>query len=225
MFTVREAITDIYRKMGNLSKSQVDLLVVLSRLYSVINRRLTQLNLSTNNWILSYVDLEDSGEFRNVLPTTDFANVVAIEHIGWDDEEGHGIPIEVINPINAANAVADNKRAIGFYIDSGTGDWNYVTTFKNYEGTLRVWYEPNLAVPAGIEQNINIKNIFKDLITSETAYFMMDYVNSSMPVEKAGRIKLSLREDFMLWDDEWKEELQKGRQLKSVVRTPFRAGM
>jgi len=65
--------------------------------------------------------------------------------------------------------------------------------------------------------------MFKDLLTSETAYYLMDYAKRIAPQTLQG-IKQSLREDYLLWDAEWTEELQKGRQLKSVRRTPFRAG-
>lgn len=223
MFTVRNCLTDIYLKMGNLSKTQVDLPVVLSRLYSVINRRMAQMNLSTNNWVLSYVDVEDSDEFRNVLPALNFSNVVTVELINSDDEDALGQPIEVINATNLANARIDGKRAIGFYIDNDTGDWMYGLTFKGFEGMLRIWYEPNSPVPAGIINNVKIKSIFKDLITSETAYFLMDYTKG-LSVDLKMSIKQSLFEDKQLWDAEWVEEMQKGRQIKNAVRTPFRAG-
>lgn len=223
MFTVKECLTDIYQKMGNLSKTQVDLSVVLSRFYSVINRRLAQMNLSTNNWILDFIDVEDSNEFYNVLSAANFSNAVSVELVDFDSENTIGIPIEIVNPINITVAREQGKRAIGFYQNATTRQWQYVTTFKDFQGKLKIWFEPNSPVPAGINNSIKIKDMFKDLLTTETAYFLMDYAKRIAPQTLQG-IKQSLREDYLLWDAEWTEELQKGRQLKSVRRTPFRAG-
>jgi len=101
-------------KDGQPEQTQVDLSVVLSRLYSVINRRLAQINLSTNNWILDFVEVEDSSEYHNLLPAFNFSNAVSVELIDFDSDNTIGIPIEVINPINVTVAREQGKRAIGF---------------------------------------------------------------------------------------------------------------
>lgn len=225
MISVKSCLTDIYIKMGNISKSQLDLAVVLSRLYSVINRLLVESSLSTNNYILSSFEIENSGVYREPVPVSNFLNAVYVEYVsGSGQPETYGKDVEIVNIININNARTDGKLAIAFYQDDDTGDWHYATSVANFDGTFRVWYETDSPAPKGINESIYIADIFKDMVTSWTAYFLMDYVKNMNPAT-VDRVKASLLQDFMDWKELWKEQLQKGRQQKKVVRTGFMAGM
>src|ERR1051326_3052901 len=218
-------------KLGNVSEAQMPLHVLLSRLYSVIDKSIVELNISTQNWILRPFNFSFNGKDTYSLDgADDFGTPVLVEVAEYPG--GIYVPVEMINRTNIRLAQESSKAAAAF--DTVDGSLQIHFTIPSYSGVARVWYEPDTPTPRQLDANVPLKNLFRNYVTSEVALLCLPYVNypTSVNSDFKSQLKDSLMADIVGlppdyeggWREAWQLEITRAKIQGRATKIPFRAG-
>jgi hypothetical protein len=232
---VQSYVSDIRMKLGNVGERDLPLHILLSRLYSVINKRIVELNISTQNWVLRWYEFSFNGSDTYPLSgIEDFGNPILVEIA--DVSGGTYIPIETVNRTNVRLAMEANKAAAAFDVIDEQPMIHF--TIPAYLGVARIWYEPDTPQPRNLSANVPLKRLFRDYITTEVSLLCLPYVNYSQQTPgEAMAFKSSLRDSFVAeieglppdyeggWREAWMNAITRAKIQGRASRIPFRAGV
>lgn len=231
---LRSYVSDVRMKLGNVGERELPLHVMLSRLYSIVNKRLVELNLSSQNWLLRAFEFPLNGTDTYPLSGAEgFGTPVMVEIASG--QGGNYIPIEMVNRTNLQLVHGSGKVGVAFDSDGNTPTIRLST--PGY-GSLKIWYEPDEPMPRNLEANVPLQRLFRDYVTTEAAMLCLPYVRYfDRDANDARLFKGDLAVSFNLelngsppdyndgWRNAWQIQINRAKNQGVVTRRPFRAGM
>ena len=224
LLQVKDYVSDIYVLLGNLTRDQLPIEIVLRLLYNELDKRRIQLNLTENNQFLvskekAIVDARDQ-----LVSIADFGSVVAVHLINpFSLTEA---PVEIVNFNTLPAWETDGQLRVSLYGNPLRIRYSLDLT-PQLGWSFRFWYEPD-AVSRGINSNVNINQTFRSLVTISVAMACLPH--AEIPENKKTQLALSFAtqlggqsEDGSL-ENLWYKDISFQGQYGNNVRRPFRAG-
>jgi hypothetical protein len=225
MYAVEDYKDSVYVRLGNLRTNQLDLVVVLENLYAAISKRIVELNLSSQNWLLKKVPVTLDGRSEYPLNADDFGTPVIVRVT--DPMGGDAVGVEMVNVANFELARESGSGAVAFISDE-SGQTSVRLTAAQGGGRLEVWYEPDTPMPHELEASVPLRKLFKDFVVAEASRMCLPHVRYSgsrqEQMQTKQEIRNELQQDIMEWKDLWETEINRSKTQSKVIRQPFRAG-
>jgi len=213
---VREIIASAYMLLNNASEQELDYMVAIEK-YSVVASKMQQekiLGSNTPDIVKTTLDFTDTGIADETF--TDFTEDVV--YLKFNEAIIPQVPITLLDTYRESGA-----QAVAFYKESGVGK---VELAQKQSGTLYVWYEPRPLINRADDDNSEIEDAFKYLMSTRLAYALIYYVHFKDPQKEAdkGLLLRGLQEESSEAKDIYKEKVNRiDNGNKPFSRIPFMA--
>lgn len=166
---IKDFVNDIYRMCGNLTRDQLPLETVLVYLYNEIQKRVKQMGISEENYLLKSAERPILNPREQLVNIGDFGTPVAVMLIDPMSTLDNPVelPTEIVN-FNALETVGYSGRvACAFYGTGNTRKIRWSMPLAAYTiWRIKFWYEPADEVKKGFNADTPIPSDFKPLVTS-----------------------------------------------------------
>lgn len=217
---IRQVISDTYAKLGNLTRADLPMEVVLPLLYDIVNSRLIEAGLSDSDQLLKSTEKAITDQDMPLsISDFGFLHVVLMFRPGSERTfEVHQVPFSEISKCKGEGLLRCNVYGtpprIVFSLDP-------LPRFNR----MQVWYEPGNPQARGTDQEVaGIPPIFRGMLSDELAWLCIPYVQNQSPEVMVGiGERLGIR--YAQLADLWDRYLMSARLQKGTInRRPFRAG-
>lgn len=215
MFKIKDVIATTYVLLNNCSEEELDYVVVVEQLASVLTQMKTEKLLSNSDDVIykGTVTFNDTtGLVTNSL--TNFGTPVYLEY--------NGIPIDE-SPVAQLDVFAEmGVQRAAFWTDASTG-LNKIQLSVQEAGTLKIWYESSISILLKPDSDVQLQDSLKYCLASRLAQRCIPYVNfkdmkkvASLPV-----VALSLSNQAEDWRHIYLELVNRIGMNRPFTRVPF----
>lgn len=227
LLQVKDYVNDVYVLLGNVTRDQVPLELVLKLLYNELDKRRIQMGLSENNQFLKVAEkniLDQRDQLVSVADINMAADVVAV-HLA-NPENFWERPLEIVNFNTLPGWETDGQLKVALYGQPLRIRFSLDMT-PNLSWNLKFWYEPDV-VTRGINSNVVIPTIFKSLVTLSVALHALP--DAEIPPEKKAEkmssfvAQLGNQDIDGSLENAWYKHISFQGNYGGNFRRPFRAG-
>lgn len=217
---IKQYLDDIYKKVGNVTRDQLPLEIVLTYLYDELNKRSKMMDISEQNYFLKYADRALTHEQDQPVSIEDFGTPVAVWFINpFTDIE---IPVEMVN-FSALSGIGAHDGRLVCTIYGSPKRIRFAVKLNHYSGwRIKYWYEPVNEVEKGPEANSIVPDKFRALVTSAVARMVLPF--AEIPADMKQMIDSNLATEIIQWEQLWDQDINSSKQYGNNKRTAFRAG-
>jgi hypothetical protein len=224
LLQVKDYVNDVYVLMGNLTRDQLPIEIVLRLLYNELDKRRIQLNLTENNQFLISKEKTIVDPRDQLVSINDFGSAVAVHLINpFNQSES---PVEIVNFNTLPAYETDGQLRVSLYGNPLRIRYSLDLT-PQIGWSFKFWYEPD-TVSRGINANVNINQTFRSLVTLSVA--MASLPHAEIPEEKKAQLALSFASQLGNQNENgslenlWYIDIAFQGQYGNNYRRPFRAG-
>lgn len=183
--SLRCSAASVYALLGNLPMDQLPLEVVLPLYNMVVQKRLNDLKISTNNWFTQYVDRTVTGEEIH-LGIDNFGTPVQVQVEVSGIVQPYWKPMQIVSFEGLQDWRETGKLVCAF---RGQGADAYLKLDRNYllPSRVRIWYEPESQMVDGYGSEVPIPVNFIEFINMEVAMLCAPHAQDLTP-EQAQRM-------------------------------------
>ncbi len=224
LLQIKDYVSDVYVLLGNLTRDQLPIEIVLRLLYNELDKRRIQLNLTENNQFLVKKEKAITDARDQLVNISDFGSPVAVHLVNPFNMIEK--PIEMVNFNTLPQWETDGQLKVSLYgnplrirysldLTPQLG-WNFI-----------FWYEPD-TVSRGINSNVQINQTFKSLVTISVAKACLPHVE--LDVQKKAELVMSFTDQLGNQDIDgslenlWYKEISFQGTYGGNYRRPWRAG-
>lgn len=217
---VRDILATGYVLLDNASEDEMDYVVALELLGSVLNVMRQEQILGNLDEIITKEEVtfsDTTGLASNQF--TAFGDVVYLEF--------NGDPIEEC-PVGMLDMYASQGlQRVAFWKDSADSNAPYIQLSIPQMGTLKVWYEREAAESNNPTADVNFPESLRWCIACRWGVLALDYVKFMDPIKMTNkdRVKDSLKNMAKKWEEIYLTKINKIGTGRPFSRQPFMAGV
>jgi hypothetical protein len=215
---VSELLSRTSDYLGRPTQDKLSLGIILPFLLDSINFYGVDLQLSSENWLLTNEVITPSAK-EELVTLSNFSVPVAVEVRSTDSsDEADWKPIQIINASDVQDIGRDGDIAVAFYGTPPYMRWSFDPADSSTELEAKIWYEPRATEPSALTSSPQISQAFHSMITIRTALLCAPHIG----LADATQLTSTLSTQLGQWEGKWKMFVNIDRNSRPVQKRDFR---